>query len=729
MAQPRRIQLTSLPGDGPLPVPSAPTQPIVKEPTPETLFVESAVRFELQLFPSDEHRCPEFYYPDLVKANEARKHPKTLEEVDADNEMNELEALARKFEAKYGGPDKPRKDRISDLVDMGDGYDEEDSFIDNSEAYDEFVPSSLNTEHGGFYINCGALKFCRASCSDGDPDTPKMAKKRKLKDGEPKLKKKKKSLEPGGSDAGTAATMQESALSHDAPAAPEPSSSSLVARPPPQKKTKRPPSGTLSLDSVLRRLQQEKLQEFQPDKPLTAPPPTRLTPTPLSPTPLEPFNTPSHSALPTGPVVLTNQNGPAAKGLANPSPPAASVVDPAVSGPSNPQLATPPRGLPTPLRASIRDLTQAAKTQGGNKIKFFTQAVNDKLLDVEVRSRELGPAVRSHVFTHLSTHLPFTKDTLLKRARKLTMTPVTSGLPEVLQKLKEAITTAMQEQLVRYQSDRRSSSTANPGSPEGQQRGAGGEEEEEEGEVTVVKGPVSPPKRFCWTQPIRALLCDVVQMKLTSYEQEKKQSPDAEKYLKNFLELEVKPLWPKGWMLTRILLKESRKAHVHLTSMSGKMKSEINAKIKKPKEKVVNKASVVNTTPAVAAVSPTVVSSSLGNVCQELGALSASMTQHIQELHNYAGRGRPPAASSSTQLGEPALGMPCPDPSLVLRPVEHKQPLGPSPSPPPGQAAESEGGSAQTWPCSGSASFGSLQAALPPASLPLAANGTPKDVN
>lgn len=29
---------------------------------------------------------------------------------------------------------KPKKDRIQDLIDIGYGYDDEDSFIDNSEA-------------------------------------------------------------------------------------------------------------------------------------------------------------------------------------------------------------------------------------------------------------------------------------------------------------------------------------------------------------------------------------------------------------------------------------------------------------------------------------------------------------------------------------------------------------------------------------------------------------------
>lgn len=45
------------------------------------------------------------------------------------------------------------------VLKKGQGYDEEDSFIDNSEAQDERVPSDMAPKKGGFYINKGNLKM------------------------------------------------------------------------------------------------------------------------------------------------------------------------------------------------------------------------------------------------------------------------------------------------------------------------------------------------------------------------------------------------------------------------------------------------------------------------------------------------------------------------------------------------------------------------------------------
>lgn len=43
----------------------------------------------------------------------------------------------------------------------------------------------------------------------------------------------------------------------------------------------------------------------------------------------------------------------------------------------------------------------------------------------------------------------------------------------------------------------------------------------------------------------------MVKLKLDGYELEKNKTQSMEDYVKAFLDAEVKPLWPKGWMQAR----------------------------------------------------------------------------------------------------------------------------------------------------------------------------------
>lgn len=59
----------------------------------------------------------------------------------------------------------------------------------------------------------------------------------------------------------------------------------------------------------------------------------------------------------------------------------------------------------------------------------------------------------------------------------------------------------------------------------------------------------------------RLLLNQVVYLKAECFHWSKLRKESAEEYLTAFLDKEVKCLWPKGWMSTKILFKESKDAH------------------------------------------------------------------------------------------------------------------------------------------------------------------------
>ncbi|XP_056628649.1 ubinuclein-1 isoform X3 [Triplophysa dalaica] len=600
MAASRRIQLTALSSNAHFPLPTIPPvsetndQPVdldLLATTTESEFTSPPAekRLELTLFEPDEQRCPEFNYPDLICSKQTpEKKLQKADEVAEDRERNELEALARKFEGKYGGYCKKKKDRVQDLVDIGFGYDESDSFIDNSEAYDELVPASLTTKYGGFYINSGTLQFRPASeggqkneTSDFDDNfKPKIqisSQKRKIKQGkDQKMGKKKKDdmLEQNEDEVVKKSDQQD--------------------EPPEQmkKKSKKP----LSIDKMLKKFHKEKLQQLQmfnarerdqalnhscaimqaegQDPPISADPLLTLIGSASADDLLqavkaaeldfdldgllgEPQNICSPSQEENGEV----------------------LIEQVITKPP----ASLPEGLPPMLEQRIQELTQAVKkVEGQNKMEVLSSELSNVLLEVEVSSKKLSGKVRSRIFSYLASQLSCSKGTLVKRAKKLHNLQQDGRLKELLQKLENAVARSMPEQIIRFQSHCQAHSEARAAKLEAdkkEQRVADGSDEEEE--ERSGKRVFGPRKRFRWNEEIRELICEIVNLKMTIYDLESPSCSSLEEYLKVFLEAEVKPLWPKGWMQSRILLIETRKAHGHITGVVARKKPMGTSKLKK----------------------------------------------------------------------------------------------------------------------------------------------------
>ena len=114
------------------------------EPVIEETKEKKTLVFEIKLA-EDVNEKYEYNYKEMVKEHEER-----MKKVDSDIEIIEILDDDPVPKKKYKKPVH---------VDPEDEYDLDDDFIDDTEANDEVVPDQVSTEHWGFYINIGRLKY------------------------------------------------------------------------------------------------------------------------------------------------------------------------------------------------------------------------------------------------------------------------------------------------------------------------------------------------------------------------------------------------------------------------------------------------------------------------------------------------------------------------------------------------------------------------------------------
>ncbi|XP_068607305.1 ubinuclein-2-like [Brachionichthys hirsutus] len=576
----------------------------------------ATVRLSLSLCEPDDLSSVEFNYGELIHSLQAKnKLPSVtsshnLDEPFGDDarERLQVEALAKTFANKYGDiGKKKKKDRMQDLIDIGFGYDETDPFIDNSEAYDELVPASLTTKLGGFYINTGTLQFRAASDSDGEDDKKPddnqelMMKRRKTKDvsnledkntvpkqgvaalnlHRPEKKKRKKLMKDSLYLAAMLrrftrekedATKRSPSVANSGLAGPEPNNprSATSANHPQASNAARLQGGATANDvsvadlasdpavmSLMGSVNEKELHDLLGDLDFAL------------------LDTDQHA------MVAARENG--VLGVGVPTLKAAAAAGGGDGGQgrgpgaSSGLLAPPPLpgGLPAPLIKRIEDLRAASQQfdQEGRK-KFFTLDMNNILLDIELQVQEQPPEVRSNIYSHMEAFVPCNKEALLKRLKKLSLNIQDDRVRTPLLTLKLAVCSVMPEQISKYNMDCMAK-VAKQQSEEGEKNGSEEEDEEKPG-----KRVMGPRKKFVWDEKLRNLLCSLVRVKLSCYELENQGALSVDDYLKAFLDNEVKPLWPKGWMQARILLKESLSVHGHLTGNLVKRRTLPGPKVK-----------------------------------------------------------------------------------------------------------------------------------------------------
>ncbi|XP_042870838.1 ubinuclein-1-like isoform X3 [Penaeus japonicus] len=592
--------------------------PIKKEKKREKKL--KTVRIILTLPESNEKSCPEFNYRELVslKLND-RIGKKNLGDVIngppldpsdpfASDEDAALRALARQFENRYGGyiPNKKKKRRKeNDFSTLGEGYDETDPFIDNSDAFDEVMPVHMETKERGFYINSGELDFeeveegeeSSSSSSEGedsaesetevkkkkkmnriDSDEEEQEeeeeeskkrklhengiirpKKRKLDEGELLRKRKKmigrfnaKNLEKKDSDPETEKVVNGCEKKEET----QPNEQSIAA----------------SIEAVISKAREEageKKVESQESG-------SSGSDSSSSDSDSSGSSSSSDSDSDEEEEEEGGEDDKGTEGDEGEGEEGMEMQD-AENGlqlsdsEDNIRL---PDNLPTDLLQVINRLKEEGHSCKGSSQKFFTDAVNKLLLSIEIKLNKLGGRKKTQIYNHLSQHLPCGTQTIVKRAKNLLAERQENRLREPLQRLKEAVDSHMPLMMEQHALECQKAAESNP-----QQYwelyyhfwGENGtvQNEDDETQDGDKKKSRLPKKKFLFTESIKKHLCEVVSVRVKFWQMMKKRSETPEDHIRMFLDAEVRPLWPKGWMNARILYKESTEAHSVITDKSN----------------------------------------------------------------------------------------------------------------------------------------------------------------
>ncbi|KAL5460630.1 hypothetical protein EMCRGX_G034088 [Ephydatia muelleri] len=548
----------------------------------------NSLRFELELTPISE-RTKEFSYAQLVSgiSEQGNNETPSLDPL-KDNEQAALAKIAKRFEEKYGPTKRKRLIHESDLIDRGYGYDPSDSFVDDSELYEDYVPPQLDTKCGGFYINTGVLEF--KTLEDEDNEEMDFVLKKKLV--------AKKHTTHAGNLAKHKAKLVLQKAQKKAPVVGQRVGSSSVIVKQAALKTK---------DSGEKKLTKNQLLSTEPREACI---PVGIGDIAVSVPLFKASSSPSSDCIETSNAVSA-------------TPPVGQEQE----GSKSPPLL--PSNLPLEIQSKISSLEESiVKEQQVADGKLSNKAragYDDQFVDIELACKKITVKERTAVFEYLSSKVGISRQTILKRVKLILRKREGGALEGPLQRLKEALAGSMAEQLAQYEEEikNRADLITAVDKLEQEEDSKMDDMFEDAGSSVPIDGSKPkrlPRKRYKWTEDIRKLLCEVVRLKVESEEVVNRiRVSNGEELIMQFLEEKVRPLWPKGWMQKGILYKVSECAHRHFTSPQLKKSVLTGVSIELP-------ATPLSASPApVLLTTSTTPSTSLSTSCSTSRSFSATI--------------------------------------------------------------------------------------------------------
>lgn len=492
--------------------------------------IKKTTRISIKLPQSDENTCPEFNYQDELDAvkRKASKNTENGRIPDILDDDDDVRRIAKEMEEKYGNkvsnvPKKKRKKRRDDYADIGMGYDESDSFIDNTDGYDEIIPQNVETLLGGFYINSGALEFKTGQeesddSTDDASNSSSGSRKRSLssegsEDEEEKDQPSNKKIKVAPGENGMQKALKKKLFS-------------------PNKilKKKKP-------TNVIKKTVSELLKEKRKDLNLSTSD-CRLE--------VNADDSEAKQSMENGKV--SNSITDAIESVVKASEDNVRTAEKVVSSQANDIIAKPVT-LPENLPKSIINIINSIKEKSENYTNGdkFTKEINHLLTSFERKCKFIGKPSKYKVYENLSYYLKVEKQVLIQHCNQLALKDDQNKIESLLRQLKAEIDKVMPSIVQSYERDcelvveRRNML---------QQQNPEGDEKRKIGR---------PKRKFQWNDTTRKFLKDTATIKKRSFLNQNNSIDSWEEELTTFLKNKVIHLWPEGWMTMTALTKVCNK--------------------------------------------------------------------------------------------------------------------------------------------------------------------------
>nr|XP_018907876.1 PREDICTED: ubinuclein-1 isoform X2 [Bemisia tabaci] len=565
-----------------------------------------SVRITINLTEPSGDSCPVFSYTALVNSVE-RKKKKDNDKVangsidhihDCDEEQ--LKRIAAQYEDKYGTKEK----RFSNYNELGAGYDDGDSFIDNSEALDEALSEQVEPEFGGYYVNIGPLQLKHLDGSENSEDEEinmrthnlKRAAKAIVSDSEESEKSENEEEEEEEDvDKDDSREENHTATKHKVKIAETKDVNNLKSENVPnetdqirnksngeirvkKQKRKLDPSTDNHVEkkkkklskslTVKKLLEEKRIADASPEcsdketlrvhSSVNDVIESVILASRTDSSILERDSDISNGSRSSSSLSRNGDMSDPRDKVADVSPPSSQVPSLSTSANqmnlnSNPyihpnkDIVPLPAYLPDDVLEIIKYIKQyPTKFQHLSKGKFFSDSINKELLRLECKSRDLDLS-RHQIYAHLACFVPCGKETLMKRAKNLLIDVEGKKLESLIKDLKVAVDRIMPSILEKHSEACQKASKEKY--IEDSVSGCASSNSETRPKTKV------PRRSFPWNDELKSYVRQILEVQLRIFKLVKSRKDTIEDFVQKFVANKLKPLWPHGWMKVSTILK------------------------------------------------------------------------------------------------------------------------------------------------------------------------------